>query len=199
MMSSKIKHLTALLSMIVAVSLFSACGTKLVEGDTPLKVESESAEFVNNFKLLSWNIQDGMWCDQFDDYVNFVAYINDPVEEAISILLDSKKKPVDLTLYAGESKNTFGVLYLEANEKNIFAATGLDADLEAALNGSVAFETETLNSALSFDKTTGVITVADQGMEIQGDHKVVVKVVYSYKFGSRDFAVEYVVKPGVRQ
>lgn len=129
----------------------------------------------------------------------FVAYINDPVEEAISILLDSKKKPVDLTLYAGESKNTFGVLYLEANEKNIFAATGLDADLEAALNGSVAFETETLNSALSFDKTTGVITVADQGMEIQGDHKVVVKVVYSYKFGNRDFAVEYVVKPGVRQ
>lgn len=77
MMSSKIKHLTALLSMIVAVSLFSACGTKLVEGDTPLKVESESAEFVNNFKLLSWNIQDGMWCDQFDDYVNFVAYINE--------------------------------------------------------------------------------------------------------------------------
>ena len=77
MMSSKIKHLTALLSMIVAVTLLSACGTKFVEGDTPLKVESESAQFVNNFKLLSWNIQDGMWCDQFNDYVNFVAYINE--------------------------------------------------------------------------------------------------------------------------
>lgn len=62
---------------MMAATLLSACGTKLVEGDTPLKVESESAEFVNNFKLLSWNIQDGMWCDQFDDYVNFVAYINE--------------------------------------------------------------------------------------------------------------------------
>ena len=62
---------------MMAATLLSACGTKLVEGDTPLKVESESAEFVNNFKLLSWNIQDGMWCDLFDDYVNFVAYINE--------------------------------------------------------------------------------------------------------------------------
>ena len=62
---------------MMAATLLSACGTKLVEGDTPLKVESESAEFVNNFKLLSWNIQDGMWCDQFNDYVNFVAYINE--------------------------------------------------------------------------------------------------------------------------
>ena len=62
---------------MMAATLLSACGTKLVEGDTPLKVESESAEFVNNFKLLSWNIQDGMWCDQFDDYVHFVAYINE--------------------------------------------------------------------------------------------------------------------------
>ena len=62
---------------MMAATLLSACGTKIVEGDTPLKVESESAEFVNNFKLLSWNIQDGMWCDQFDDYVNFVAYINE--------------------------------------------------------------------------------------------------------------------------
>ena len=62
---------------MMAATLLSACGTKLVEGDTPLNVESESAEFVNNFKLLSWNIQDGMWCDQFDDYVNFVAYINE--------------------------------------------------------------------------------------------------------------------------
>ena len=62
---------------MMAATLLSACGTKIVEGDTPLKVESESAEFVNNFKLLSWNIQDGMWCDQFDDYVHFVAYINE--------------------------------------------------------------------------------------------------------------------------
>ena len=76
-MSSKIKDLTAIFCTIVATTILSACGTKLVEGDTPLKVESESAEFVNTFKLLSWNIQDGMWCDQFDDYVNFVAYINE--------------------------------------------------------------------------------------------------------------------------
>lgn len=77
MMSSKIKHLTAIFCAMVATTVLSACGTKLVEGDTPLAVESESAEFVNTFKLLSWNIQDGMWCDQFDDYVNFVAYINE--------------------------------------------------------------------------------------------------------------------------
>ena len=77
MMSSKIKHLTAIFGAMMAATLLSACGTKLVEGDTPLAVESESAEFVNTFKLLSWNIQDGMWCDQFNDYVNFVAYINE--------------------------------------------------------------------------------------------------------------------------
>ena len=77
MMSSNIKHMAVIFGAMMAATLFSACGTKLVEGDTPLNVESESAEFVNNFKLLSWNIQDGMWCDQFDDYVNFVAYINE--------------------------------------------------------------------------------------------------------------------------
>ena len=77
MMSSKIKHMAVIFGAMMAVTLFSACGTKFVEGDTPLKVESESAQFVNNFKLLSWNIQDGMWCDQFNDYVNFVAYINE--------------------------------------------------------------------------------------------------------------------------
>ena len=77
MMSSNIKHMAVVFGAMMAATLLSACGTKLVEGDTPLKVESESAEFVNNFKLLSWNIQDGMWCDQFDDYVHFVAYINE--------------------------------------------------------------------------------------------------------------------------
>ena len=76
-MSSNIKHMAVVFGAMMAATLLSACGTKLVEGDTPLKVESESAEFVNNFKLLSWNIQDGMWCDQFDDYVHFVAYINE--------------------------------------------------------------------------------------------------------------------------
>lgn len=77
MMSSKIKRLAAVICAIMATSLYSACETKQVEGNTPLEVESESAEFVNNFKLLSWNIQDGMWCDQFDNYANFVAYINE--------------------------------------------------------------------------------------------------------------------------
>ena len=77
MMSSRIKHLAAVFCTIMATIVLSACGTKFVEGDTKLEVESESAQFVNNFKLLSWNIQDGMWCDQFDNYVNFVAYINE--------------------------------------------------------------------------------------------------------------------------
>ena len=76
-MSSNIKHMAVIFGAMMAATLLSACGTKIVEGDTPLKVESESAEFVNTFKLLSWNIQDGMWCDQFNDYVNFVAYINE--------------------------------------------------------------------------------------------------------------------------
>ena len=76
-MSSNIKHMAVIFGAMMAATLLSACGTKLDEGDTPLKVESESAEFVNNIKLLSWNIQNGMWCDQFNDYVNFVAYINE--------------------------------------------------------------------------------------------------------------------------
>ena len=77
MMSSKIKHLATVICTIMVTTLLSAGGTKIVEGNTPLEVESESAKFVNNFKLLSWNIQDGMWCDQFDNYANFVAYINE--------------------------------------------------------------------------------------------------------------------------
>ena len=77
MMISKIKHLTAIFSTIVAATTLFACSPKMVEGNTPLEVESESAKFGGTFKLLSWNIQDGMWCDQFNNYNNFVAYINE--------------------------------------------------------------------------------------------------------------------------
>lgn len=133
----------------------------------------------------------------------FIAYINDPVAEAMSIRtieVNKKQVPVDLTLYAGESNNVFDVLYLEANETNVFDFNNhcLEANLESALGASVIFETEELNPALSFDKTTGEIAVDAAGMNIQGDHTVTVKVVYTYTFGIREYAVDFVVKPGTR-
>ena len=118
MKSSNIKHLVAIFCVIMATTALSACGTKLIEGDTPLEVESESAEFVNTFKLLSWNIQDGMWCDQFDDYVNFVAYINEInpdifcIQEAATHWdIDGKNLSNSLRYlpYPGQNENVVGV------------------------------------------------------------------------------------------
>lgn len=125
----------------------------------------------------------------------FVAYITDPVAKAITTV-----KNADLTLYAGESKNVYDVLSLIANEKNVFDATNncLEANLKSALNASVIFETEELNPALSFDKTTGWFAVDAAGMNIQGDHPVTIKVVYTYTFGVREFAFDFVVKSGTR-
>ncbi|MBO5902967.1 MAG: hypothetical protein J6Q40_03095 [Tidjanibacter sp.] len=123
----------------------------------------------------------------------FVAYITDPVDAAIKTV-----KNADLNVYAGETKNVFSVLELKANDKNVFGATALDADLATALNASVIFETEELNPALSFDKTTGVFAVDAAGMNIQGDHPVTIKVVYTYTFGVREYALKLVVKSGTR-
>ena len=77
MTNSKFKNIVAIICAMVATLALASCGTKQVSGDTPLAVESESAVFNGSFKLLSWNIQDGMWCDQFNNYNNFVAYINE--------------------------------------------------------------------------------------------------------------------------
>ena len=72
-----IKRFTAIVCSIMAMAMLVSCDIKQVTGDTPLEVESESAQFNGSFKLLSWNIQDGMWCDQFNNYDDFVAYINE--------------------------------------------------------------------------------------------------------------------------
>lgn len=77
MTNYKMRDIAAIICAMVATLAFAACGTKQVTGDTPLEVESESAKFNGTFKILSWNIQNGMWCDQFNNYDNFVAYINE--------------------------------------------------------------------------------------------------------------------------
>lgn len=73
----KIKFTSIIASVLVMSFMCLACQTKYVSGDTPLNVESESAQLKGSFKVLSWNIQDGMWCDQFNDYDDFVAYVNE--------------------------------------------------------------------------------------------------------------------------
>ena len=70
MTNSKFKNIVAIICAMVATLALASCGTKQVSGDTPLAVESESAVFNGSFKLLSWNIQDGRWCDQFNNYNN---------------------------------------------------------------------------------------------------------------------------------
>lgn len=131
----------------------------------------------------------------------FVAYINDPVAEDIAIrVIDKKGTLADLTLYAGESKYAASVIDLQANAKNVFTETGLDADLAAALAAAVKYEAVSeLNIPVSFNETTGVLSVADSSMEIQGDHTISVKVVYTYQFGEREAVIDFVVKPGTRK
>ena len=77
MTNYNLKSIVAIICAMIATLALGACDTKQVTGDTPLQVESESATVGCSFKLLSWNIQDGMWCDQFNNYDNFVAYINE--------------------------------------------------------------------------------------------------------------------------
>lgn len=76
MTNSKLKDMVTIICVMVVTLAFASCDNKNA-GDTPLQVESESATFNGTFKLLSWNIQDGMWCDQNNNYDNFVAYINE--------------------------------------------------------------------------------------------------------------------------
>ena len=78
-MSMKIKFTSIVASAFVMAMSFicPSCQTKYVSGDTPLGVESESAQLKGSFKVLSWNIQDGMWCDQFNNYDAFVAYVKE--------------------------------------------------------------------------------------------------------------------------
>ena len=75
-MKRKFNDITAFIIAMTAAFMFVSCKTEYITGDTPLDVEAESAQLKGSFKLLSWNIQDGMWCDQFNNYDEFVAYVN---------------------------------------------------------------------------------------------------------------------------
>ena len=75
-MKRKFNDITAFIVAMIAMFMSASCDVKQISGDTPLGVEAESAQLKGSFKLLSWNIQDGMWCDQFNNYDEFVAYVN---------------------------------------------------------------------------------------------------------------------------
>ena len=75
-MKRKFNDITAFIVAMTAAFMSASCDVKQISGDTPLGVETESAQYKGSFKLLSWNIQDGMWCDQFNNYDDFVAYVN---------------------------------------------------------------------------------------------------------------------------
>jgi len=131
----------------------------------------------------------------------FIVKIDDPVATAITV--DSK---VDATIYAGESTKTFKVasmLKLAAQNgaaidpaANVFDATqdsGLAADLATALKGSVKYTTTNINTAITVDEATGVVTLKDSGLEILTPIKVVVNVEYTYQFGTRTTKADQVI------
>lgn len=74
-MNSKLLRFSAIVCMATALLLTSSC-KKALSGDTPLDVETPTAAFLGDVKIMSWNIQDGMWADQYNNFDNFVAYIN---------------------------------------------------------------------------------------------------------------------------
>ncbi len=55
-----------------------ACETeyKHVSGDTELDVEFDNNYSSDKFRLICFNIQNGMWWDQANNYDNFVAWVN---------------------------------------------------------------------------------------------------------------------------
>jgi len=67
---------------------------KYVSGDTPLDVEYDNEISSEKLRLISFNIQNGMWADQGNNYDNFVAWVKryDPdiccFQEASSIYTD---------------------------------------------------------------------------------------------------------------
>lgn len=132
----------------------------------------------------------------------FIVRIDDPVAAAITV--NSK---VDATIYAGESTKTFKVasmLKLAAQNgtsidpaANVFDATqdsGLDSNLATALgNATVKYTTTNINTAITVDEATGVVTLKDSGLEILTPIKVVVNVEYTYQFGTRTTKADQVI------
>lgn len=132
----------------------------------------------------------------------FIVKIDDPVAAAITV--NSK---VDATIYAGESTKTFKVasmLKLAAQNgtsidpaANVFDATqdsGLNSNLATALgNATVKYTTTNINTAITVDEATGVVTLKDSGLEILTPIKVVVNVEYTYQFGTRTTKADQVI------
>lgn len=140
--------------------------------------------------------------DKVLDTEYFIVKIDDPVAAAITV--DSK---VDATIYAGESTKTFKVasmLKLAAQNgtsidpaANVFDATqdsGLNSNLATALgNATVKYTTTNINTAITVDEATGVVTLKDSGLEILTPIKVVVNVEYTYQFGTRTTKADQVI------
>lgn len=130
----------------------------------------------------------------------FIVKIDDPVAAAITV--DSK---VDATIYAGENTKTFKVasmLKLAAQDNtDVFEdtqASGLNANLATALKGSVKYTTTNINTAITVDEATGVVTLKDSGLEILTPIEVSVTATYTYQFSTRTKAVTVVVKGGTK-
>lgn len=126
------------------------------------------------------------------DSTTFIAYIDDPVK---AFEIDAE---ADNTLYAGESKSVASIVNLPAtDDRDCFTETGLDAELETALKGSVKYEkVGEWNPAISLEN--GSVKVAESSIEIAADMEVKVNVTYTYQFGERKQEVTLVVKKGTR-
>ena len=73
----KYSFIKALLLPVVVLLCATGCETeyKHVSGDTELDVEFDNNITSDEFRLICFNIQNGMWWDQANNYDNFVAWV----------------------------------------------------------------------------------------------------------------------------
>ncbi|MBP3483140.1 MAG: endonuclease/exonuclease/phosphatase family protein [Alistipes sp.] len=115
-----------LCSAVAAMFLAAGCEKteyKYVSGDTPLDVEYDNKVSSEKIRLISFNIQNGMWADQRNGYDNFVKWVAeyDPdiccFQEASSIYTD------DASASASRNKR-----YLPYKYQNFVPSTTLDEE-----------------------------------------------------------------------
>lgn len=70
----------------------------------------------------------------------------------------------------------------------------MNSNLATALgNATVKYTTTNINTAITVDEATGVVTLKDSGLEILTPIKVVVNVEYTYQFGTRTTKADQVI------
>ena len=65
-----------LLALVCAAVLLVCCAETLQGAKQP---DNQNAQKTDRLKIIVWNIQNGMWSDQGNNYDNFVAWVTFPI------------------------------------------------------------------------------------------------------------------------